>query len=74
MIYQILYTIFLSDLTLSINFPKIYGILEKEYFLIFQLEYMLKLCLNFNESRPIYAYKCYAYKKIMYIKILKMVV
>ena len=24
---------------------------------------MLKLCLNFNESQPMFAYKQYAYKK-----------
>ena len=33
------------------------------YFLIFEPGYMLKLCLNSNESQPIYAYKRYAYKK-----------
>ena len=31
------------------------------YFLIFQPEDMLKLCLNFNESQPVYAYKRYAH-------------
>ena len=33
------------------------------YFLIFHPKDMLNLCLNFNESRPIYAYKRCAYKK-----------
>ena len=33
------------------------------YFLIFYPEDMLKLCLNFNESQPLYAYKQYAYKE-----------
>ena len=33
------------------------------YFLIFKPKDMLNLCLNLNESQPIYAYKCYAYKK-----------
>ena len=33
------------------------------YFLIFQPEDMLNLCLNFNESHPTYAYKYYAYKR-----------
>lgn len=32
------------------------------YCLIFQPEDMIKLCLHFNESWPIYAYKRYAYK------------
>ena len=27
------------------------------YFLIFQPEYMLNLCLNFNESQSMYGYK-----------------
>ena len=33
------------------------------YFLIFQPDDMLNLCLNFNESQPICAYKRYPYKK-----------
>ena len=34
------------------------------YFLIFQpKDVLIKLCLNFNKSQPIYAYKHYAYKK-----------
>ena len=33
------------------------------YFLIFKPKDMLNLCLNLNESQPIYAYKCYACKK-----------
>ena len=33
------------------------------YFFIFQLEDMLKLCLNFSESQSIDAYKRYAYQK-----------
>ena len=33
------------------------------YFLIFQPEHKLNLCLNLYESQPIYAYKLYAYKK-----------
>ena len=32
------------------------------YFLLFHREDMLNLCLHFNESQPIYAYKRYAYK------------
>ena len=32
-------------------------------FLTFQPEYVLNLCLNFNKSQPIYAYKDYACKK-----------
>ena len=34
------------------------------YFLIFQSEDMLNSCLNFNESRPVYAGKRHIYKKI----------
>ena len=33
------------------------------YFLIFQSEDIVKLCLTFDESQLIYAYKRYAYKK-----------
>ena len=33
------------------------------YFLIFQPEDILKLCLNFNEYQTICAYKRYTYKK-----------
>ena len=29
---------------------------------------MLNLCLNFNESQPIYVYKRYAYRKRVYHK------
>lgn len=32
-------------------------------FFMFQAGYILKLCLNFKENHPIYACKCYAYKK-----------
>ena len=32
--------------------------------LIFQPEVMFRLCLNFNESWAIYAYKRYVYKKV----------
>ena len=35
-------------------------------FFIFQPEDILKLCLNFDESQPIYAYQRYAYKKRVY--------
>lgn len=38
-------------------------------FLIFRPEGMLNLCLNSNESQPIYVYKYYAYKKV-YAKLL----
>ena len=31
------------------------------YFLTSQSEDMLNLCLNFNESQPVYAFKRYAY-------------
>ena len=34
---------------------------------IFQPKDMVNLCLNLNESQPIYAYKCYAYKKRVYL-------
>ena len=34
------------------------------YFLISQSEDMLNSCLNFNESRPVYACKRHVYKKI----------
>ena len=37
------------------------------YFLIFQLEDMLNLCLKLNEPQPIYAYKRYSYKKRKYL-------
>ena len=30
------------------------------YFLIFQPNNMLNLCLNMNESKPVYAYMCCA--------------
>ena len=33
------------------------------YFLIFQPKDVLKLCLSFNETQPIYAYKHYTYEK-----------
>ena len=36
------------------------------FFLIFRPKDMLKLCLNFSESKTIYAYKRYAYKKRVY--------
>ena len=35
-------------------------------FLNFQPKDMLKLCLDFNESQPISAYKRYSYKKRVY--------
>ena len=37
------------------------------YFLIFQPEDMLELCLSFNDSQPICTYKRYAYKKRIWI-------
>ena len=43
------------------------------YFLIFQPDDMLKLCLKFNESHPIYADKLYAYKKVYRVYIAWMV-
>ena len=33
------------------------------YFLTFQPDYVPKLCINFNKSQPMYAYKDYACKK-----------
>ena len=38
------------------------------YFLIFQPEDMLKLCLNFNESQTICAYAC-GYKKRVHVNV-----
>ena len=35
-------------------------------FLDFLPKVMFKLCLSFNESQPVYAYKRYAYKKRVY--------
>ena len=51
-----------------INFLKICGVAKEKYgcklkCVIFQSEDMLNLCFNFNESQPLYVYKCYAYKK-----------
>ena len=40
----------------------------KMYFIIFQPQYMLKLCLTFNKSQPIYAYKSCFNKKSVTIK------
>lgn len=37
--------------------------LTLDYFLIFQPEDMLNLCLDFHESQPTYAHKRYAYTK-----------
>ena len=36
---------------------------RRDMHFIFQPKDMVNLCLNLNESQPIYAYKCYAYKK-----------
>ena len=60
------------------NFRKICGITEKEndfcylpgfcqVFCYFQPKDMYNLCLNFNESQPVYAYKRYDYKKRTYL-------
>ena len=46
-----------------VEFLKRCAVKGGRYFLIFQLENMFNLCLNFNESRPIHAYKRYSRKK-----------
>ena len=49
-----------------VEFLKRSTVREGRYFLIFQPKDMLNLYSNLNVSQPIYAYKCYAYKKRVY--------
>ena len=59
----------LDVLTLAkfVKFLKRSTVMGGNYFLIFQPKYILSLCLNLNESQSTYAYKCYSYKKRMYL-------
>ena len=42
------------------------------YFLIFQPEDMIKLCLNFNETQRIYAFECYKKESVKIRNIAKL--
>ena len=46
-----------------VEYQKRTTVMGGTYFIIFQSKGMLSLCLNLNESQPIFAYKCYPYRK-----------